>query len=90
MPKIVINKRATNTRNRQAALLGEKKIGLTLAIHFCDKGTNNDDVDESAAYATIKVKIDPNGNNDGVNLDDKKSPQIKNLTYTSAEVMEVI
>ena len=70
--------------------VGEKKSGLTPAIRFCEDITKKDDDEEEATLATIKVKIDPNGADDRTNLEDKKSPQIKNLTYAGAEVMKSI
>ena len=70
--------------------VGEKKSGLTPAICFCEDIIKNDDDEEEATLATIKVKIDPNGADDRTNLEDKKFPQIKNLTYAGAEVMKSI
>ena len=61
--------------------VGEKKTGLTPAIRFCDDITKKDHNDDEAEvkYATIKVKIDPNGTDDHVNLEqqDKKPPRSK-------------
>ena len=105
MPKMRIKKRSgdddsSSTRSgktRQSKKpssrvpVGDQKTGLTPAIHFCDNITKKDDDEEAKQkYATIKVKIDPNGTDDRVNLEDKKSPQIKDLTYAGAEVMKVI
>ena len=70
--------------------VGEKKSGLTPAIRFCEDIMKKDDDEEEATLATIKVKIDPNGADDRTNLEDKKFPQIKNLTYAGAEVMKSI
>ena len=70
------------------APINEKKTGLTLAIRFCDDITKKgNDEEAEVKYATVEVKISLNGTDNHVNLEDKKLPQIKDLTYTGTEVM---
>ena len=103
MPKTRTNKRSADDSSARGETrysrkpssrvpVGEKKTTkLTPAIRFCDDITKKDDDEEAATYATIKVKINTNGTEDDrVNLEDKKFPQIKDLTYAGAEVMKVI
>ena len=104
MPKTRTNKRSADDSSARSETrhsrkpssrvpVHENKTGLlTPAICFCDDITKKDEDDEEAeTYATIKAKIaDPNGTDDRVNREDKKSPQIKDLTYAGAEVMKVI
>ena len=101
MPKTRTNKRSADDSSARSETrhsrkpssrlpVGEKKSGLTPAIRFCEDITKKDDDEEEATLATIKVKINPNGTDDRVNLEDKKFPQIKDLTYAGAEVMKVI
>ena len=72
--------------------VGEKKTGLTPAIRFCDDITKKDgDEEAEQKYAIIKVKIDQNGTDDCVNLEDKKFLQIlKDLTYAGLKGLRMI
>ena len=101
MPKTRTNKRSADdstgrSETRHSKKLSsrvpvsKKKSGLTPAIRFCEDITKKDDDEEEATLTTIKVKIDPNGADDRTNLEDKKFPQIKNLTYAGAEIMKSI
>ena len=102
MPKTRTNKRSAEKSSARSETrhsrkpssrvpVSEKKSRLTPAI--CLDITKKDEDEEEATLATIKVKMDPNGANgadDRTNLEYKKFPQIKNLTYAGAEVMKSI
>ena len=95
--KISANNSSTRSETRHSRKpssrvpVGEKKSGVTPAIRFCEDITKKDDEEEAATFATIKkVKIGPNGTDDHTNMEDKKSPQIKDLTYAGAKVMKSI
>ena len=96
MPKTRTNKRSADDSSTRSETrhsrkpssrvpVGKKKTRLTPAIRFCDDITKkDDDVPPSRSRST------QNGTDDRVNLEDKKFPHIKDLTYAGAEVMKVI